>query len=348
MPASKSKIVEEKELPPLATGIPPWHAFAFLTIVLAICIPFLPSLEEIDALSQPDIWTARKFPDLISLQALAILRLSIAGIALGLTFYLAVICEGWDVFPNYKPHSKLRRVFLRLQGFGTLCPFTSWCWIILGLGFLTRGIIALAASHSEPAGDDDESSPPAWASSVLGNKHLLRATLVLWELTGPFAILVSSVVTYVIWPEVEKGGKPHNLAGVRNQLQHNCNTIFSLLEVTLLGGMPVEFSHLSLAATVGLLYILFTWIMAKLYFGNATTVVPQYIYWFMDTTLEQTTTIAIVVLTLALTSFFALFSVVVRTVLGGGGDESSSAPPSLVLNLAFLVVGTYLVCKFKK
>lgn len=349
MPAVKNedkangKQAKEEKLPPLTTGIPPWHSFAYVATALAVTIPSLPSLEEIDTMSHPSVWTTRKFPGLVSPWGLAMVRLGIAGIALSLTLYLVLIDPGWDVYPNYKPPSKLRRVFIRLQGIGTMCPFTSWSWMILGLGFLCRGILALAEVAT--AG---EAPPPEWASSVLNNQNILRVTLILWELTGPFAILVSCVVKYVIWPEVIKGGKPHKLAGFRNQLQHNCNSIFALLEVTLLGGMSVEFTHLSLATFVCVIYISFTWIMARLYFGNK-TVGPQYIYWFLDTTLEQTTTIALVALTVALMVFFVLFSVVVGMVLGSTNTEEdgASSPPSLVLNLAFLVIGTFLVCRFK-
>jgi len=340
---STSKKDDKEELPPLVSGIPPWHAFAFVTTLLAVAIPFLPTLEELDTLSEVSVWTTRKFPDLLSLRSLALCRLTMAGIALSLTVYLA-LGPGWQVYPNYKPKSKLRRVFIPLKGIGTLCPFTSWCWLVLGLGFLCRGMVALAAATVEAAGE--EGPIPEWTTSILTNKILLRLTLVLWEFTGPFAILVSAVIKYVIYPEVVKGGKPHNLDGFRNQLQHNANSIFSLMEVTIMGGIPVEFSHLSMATIFGIGYISFTWIMARLYFGNA-EVGPQYIYWFMDTTLEDTTTKALAALVLALTLFFAIFSVVVGTVLGGsGGGEASS--PSLALNVAFLLVGSKFVCKFTR
>merc|ERR1712232_115970 len=106
---------------------------------------------------------------------------------------------------------------------------------------------------------------PAWAFSVLHNKTLLRATLILWELTGPFAIFVSAVVKYSIWSQILKSGKPHKLASFRNQLQHNCNSIFSLLEVTFLGGIGVLFSHFAIAVLMANIYLNFSWIMGKVY-----------------------------------------------------------------------------------
>ena len=327
----------ETNLPPLASGIPPWPSILFVAMMFPIGMSFLPSLEELDGISQVSVWTNRKFPNLISLQTMAYIRLSIAAIAIGLMIHLAV-GPGWQLFPNYKPNSKLRRVFLRLQGFGTLVPFTSWSWYLLAYGFLCRGVIALAAAQMlQPE------TPPGWAINILNSPWLLRSTLITWELSAPFAMLVSTVTKYVLWPQAIKGGKPHNLAGFRNQLQHNCNAIWILLEATLLGGPPVKFLHISMAFATGAVYMLFTWIMGVVYFGNR-KIGPQYIYWFMDTTLGKATTIAIVALTTALSIYFALFSFVMSTLLGGGGDSE----PNLLLNVAVLVLGTHLVCRFKE
>ena len=336
---------------PIQSGIPPWHSMAFIAALVAIAAPFLPSAEDLDEFSSVETWTHRKFPDLVSLRTLAGIRLGTAFVTLGLTFYLACISPGWDVNPNYKAHSKLRPEHVRLQGIGTLCPFTSWCWMILGVGFLTRGVVALAACLVED-GDDEKGlellgnniiDKAALERYVLQNKLLLRITLVLWEMTGPLATLVSCVVKYGIWPQVLRCGKPHLLANFRNQLQHNCNSIFSLLEVTMLGGVPIAFSHLSMATVLGAVYILFTWFMATAYFGNK-KVGPQYIYWFMDTTLEQTTTMALAALASTLTVFYALFSFLIHAVLGGASSESA---PSLTTNVLFLIVGSYCVCRFK-
>jgi len=333
---------------PIQSGIPPWHSVAFIAALVAIAVPFLPSAEDLDEFSSVETWTHRKFPDLVSLRSLAGIRLGTAFVALGLTFYLACISPGWDVNPNYKAHSKLRPEHVRLQGIGTMCPFTSWCWMILGVGFLTRGVIALAACLVE----EDEGlellgnniNKAVLERYILQNKLLLRITLVLWEMTGPLATLVSCVVKYGIWPQVLRGGKPHLLANFRNQLQHNCNSIFSLLEVTMLGGVPIMFSHLSMATVLGIVYIFFTWFMATAYFGNK-KVGPQYLYWFMDTTLEQTTTMALAALASTLTFFYALYSFLIHAVLGGASSESA---PSLTTNLLFLIVGSYLVCRFKE
>ncbi|KAL3903435.1 MAG: hypothetical protein SGILL_010448 [Bacillariaceae sp.] len=310
--------------PPLtSSGVPPWHATAFVVLLAAVTIRNLPSLKSLDDMASLDTFTNRVFPQLLSLRNLAIIRLSIAGAALSLTFYL-IVGEGWDVYANYKPHSKLRReYFIKLRGLGTLCPFTSWCWCLLGLAFLMNGGIALAVDLG--------------MSSHI-QKWMLRTAIVLSELSFPFALLVSTAVKYAIWPAVLAGGKPHNLAGFRNQMQHNLNSVFALCEVALLGGINLNFYHLPLATMVGIVYIAFTWIMAVVYYGNK-EVGPQYLYWFQDTTLERTTTLAMLALLVALTTFFGIFAGVEMLIEAIGG--------TLMTKLSLVVAMSAFVCKFR-
>jgi hypothetical protein len=316
--------LKTKDLPPLTNGMPPWHSTFFVGALTAITATHLPSLESLDEMATLDQFTHRVFPDLISLRTLALIRLLLATAALSLTVYLIFLSKGWLVYANYKPNSKLRRdYFIPIKGFGTLCPFTSWCWCFLGLAFLFNGSIALAVD--------------------LGKAHviqpwMLRTAMVLSEISFPFALLVSTAVKYAIWPAVLAGGRPHNLAGFRNQMQHNCNSIFALMEVALLGGISVDFRHLSLATMVGILYILFTWVMAVVHYGNK-EVGPQYLYWFQDTTLEKTTTLALMALLIALTTFFGVFAGIETLIETIGG--------TLPTKLFFVVAVSAFVCKFR-
>lgn len=314
---------KSSSLPPLTNGVPPWHSTAFVTLLAAITVPCLPSLQSLDEVATVELFTKRCFPHLISLRTLAIVRLVIAMSALGLTVHL-ILGRGWDVYAHYRPQSKLRRRHIQLRGFGTLCPFTAWCWLLLGLSFTFNGSIAWAAD----TGRVDLIEP--W---------MLRTALILWELSAPFALLVSSVIRYAIWPAVLAGGKPHKLACFRNQMQHNCNTIFSLTEVSLLGGIPVQLSHLSLAMAFGALYIVFTWFMGAWYYPqNRTEDGPQYLYWFMDTTLERTTTISLLALLVALIASFGVFvgvNVLIEAVEG-----------TVIAHSIFVIVLTSLTCRF--
>ena len=179
-------VEDEQEPHELCSGIPPWHSFAFIVGLSAVVVPLLPSLEEIDSMSGKEVWTTRKFPELVSLETLAFVRLGIAGISIGLSAYLALIAKGWDVYANYKPRSKLRRVFVRLQGIGTLTPFippgAGWSW---ESAFSCGGLFPLAGAKAvqaggtvaEAAATTTTTTTPEWAEFVLGNKYLLRETL---------------------------------------------------------------------------------------------------------------------------------------------------------------------------
>jgi hypothetical protein len=281
----------------LASGLPPWHASGFIGALLAISVILLPSPESLDELAKIETFTHRVFPDLVSLRMLAILRLITAISIWSVTVDMIFFSEGMVVHTTYKAQSKLKNSIFRVSGVKTLCPFTSWCWIMLGSSFSLNSYIALMTDM----GMEDQIQP--WT---------LRLALILWELCAPFALLVSAVVRYAIWPTVLASGKPHNLGSFRNQMQHNTNSIYALTEMALLGGLPLHMSHLSYPCLVGISYILFTW--GNCYLYAQVEEGPQYIYWFMDTTLEKTTTIALASLVFTLFLSFAVFGAIEHTV----------------------------------
>jgi hypothetical protein len=285
----------------------------------------LPTVEELDQVATIDLFCRRIFPQYIALWALGVLRLMIGLCAWSLTLYL-ILGPGWDVNPNYKPSSLLRRRIIKLRRFATMYgPFTSWCWLMLGTSFSLNGFIVLAAH----AGRRELVEP--W---------MLRAALILWELSAPFSLLVSAVIRWAIWPVVEAGGKPHNLAGFRNQMQHNANSILTLSEAALLGGLPVIPTHIALSTFVGIVYVLFSWVVGAFVYGDKDNYDgPQYLYWFFDVTLGRTTTIALVALLFALTVSFGIF-VGVETIIQTLGGK-------IWTNLAIVVAICGLVCRFR-
>lgn len=276
---------------PLHSGVPPWHSILIVSALFTLSIATLPSSEAVDAIVTIDTFTTRLLPDLISLRTLATIRSLIALSIWSVTFHMSLISKGWELNPHYIKKSKLKNTPFKLSGLKTLCPFTSLSWILLGSSFSINAIIAFQVA--------------------LGKEHLiqpwvLRCALILWELCAPFAILVSSVVRYGIWPIVLKSGKPHALGNFRNQMQHNANSIYALTEMALLGGLPIKLSHISLPCLVGCTYILFTWANCRCY-GNQPEDGPQYLYWFMDPTLGRTTSIALVTLVGVLCLSFGIF-----------------------------------------
>ena len=97
-------------------------------------------------------------------------------------------------------------------------------------------------------------------------------------------------------------------------------------------------------------YMLFTWITGKYYFGSP-TVGHQYLYFFMDTTLGKVTTYAMLGLLCAMTLLYFLFAVATQLLdtskNGNNTADNGDNDDSLLVNLAFVLIGTRLVCKFR-
>jgi len=305
----------------LATGYPPWHASAFVAALLTLSAVFMPTTKTLDEMATVETFTTLVFPDVLSLRTVGILRCLVAFTIWAIALQM-ISSKGWVMYTNYKPYSRLKNSWLRLEGYKTLRPFTSWSWMILGAAFSLSGYISLKTALQP----DHEFDP--WT---------LRMALIAWELAAPFAILVSAVVTYAIWPIVLAGGKPHELGNFRNQMMHNFNSIIVLTELSLLGGLPVQLSHLALPCFVGNVYILFTW--ANCFSYSKPEDGPQYIYWFMDTTLGKVTTIALVCLLVTLLASFALFI--------GLESISRHIGGSIAAHVLFVPIISFLVIRTK-
>ncbi len=115
------------------------------------------------------------------------------------------------------------------------------------------------------------------------SKNLLRLTLALWELSVPFALLVSSIIRYVIWPRVlEETKDTSNLRTIPALLMHNANVAFAVIDAALLGGIPLRVQDFTLAPIVGCIYVIFSWCMS--YQWTDRSYGPQYLYFFLDPT----------------------------------------------------------------
>jgi len=268
-------------------SFPPWQASFFVGGLLAFSLQSLP--QDIDEIATVETFTQRIFPEFLSLTSLAIIRLGIAATIWMVTIHM-IFYGRYVIETTYRPDSRLVNASLKMHGLGTLYPFTSWCWIMLGLNFSFSGYIALMACTGH------QREIQQW---------ILRAALVFWELSAPFALLVSAIVRYAIWPVVLAAGKKHELGCFRNQMQHNVNSFYVLLETALLGGIPLRVSHLSLPMLVGSIYIIFTWFNCFSFADKSYG--PQYIYWFMDPTLGRQSVVALVVLLTVLVLSFLIF-----------------------------------------
>ena len=168
---------------------------------------------------------------------------------------------------------------------------------------------------------------------------LLRVALLTFETAAPTTLLVACVVRYAIWPRVlQAGGNTTQLKGFQAIVMHNVNVMLALVEVSLLGGIPVRFSHFPVAPMFGIVYILFTWFMIPRWIPGKPS--AQFIYFFFDTTLGiKFMVIALLSLLMILMTFYGLFGAFdqVLTHLQGG---------PIVHTLAVILLSS-VVCRFR-
>lgn len=172
-------------------GLPPWHTVGTVIVLSLGFAAVVPSImASIDEIATIETLTRRHFPDLVSLRTLIVFRLlSCLTIFVwsGRAFYIAYGPTPVRLVTPYLPSSKLRRhIPLSLHGLYSHAPFTMWSWILLGVSFSLNAYLASCYHGSL------QSPPPAvW---------LVRTAILLYEIVAPTTLLVSTVVTYVIWP----------------------------------------------------------------------------------------------------------------------------------------------------
>ena len=307
----------------LTSAPPPWHSIAIYFMLLALWTSLLPTWEALDELATMETFTHRVFPELLSIKALAYIRLSLAAIVWVTTidFYLS---NNVDVMTVYLPGSKLHPTILQLRGIRTQFPFTSVAWNILGLSFTLAGYIALQAADDKDVG--------VWT---------LRCAIICWAIAAPFTMLVAVVVRYALWPKVlEDGGTTENLSSYRALLQHNANVMMALTEQALLGGLPVRWELVSFINLLGCAYTLFLWNVNCSWGIDVTKHGPQFLYFFYDTTLPGFfPSGALLTLIAVLLVFYGLF---VST-----GSILNMLPGGLVTHVLFVLVVSSAVMRFR-
>jgi hypothetical protein len=155
---------------------PPWHSVAILVGFVTCFVYYLPSFESIDEDATAANFSNVLFKSVLDLRTLACIRLVIAS-SIWATSLHTVLGEGWVQDTAYLKGSKLKRVSNRLRGVSTMFPFTSVSWNLLGAAFTCSGMIALKMDRQEPL-----------------HPYLLRAALILWEISGPTTLLVAAVI----------------------------------------------------------------------------------------------------------------------------------------------------------
>lgn len=201
--------------------------------------------------------------------------------------------------------------------------------ICLGYLFFLGGLIPILAIN----GRED---------ILRDNPWILRAALVSFEIAAPSAFLTSFIVTYALWPKAFKDHGPSGTLGFKGWValfQHNLNAFMVLLEVSLMGGVPVMLPHAAFAPIFAGVYQLFLWVIANQW---APKHGPVYPYFFMDTTLGKRTTIFMMVLLAVLGLFFVLFAL-----LDMGIEIIEQSDHGAIPNVLCAIFMSYLLMKFK-
>lgn len=301
----------------LTSAPPPWHTVALLGGLIGVFAATFPSLETIDEDANVATFTHRAMPDLVSVKQLGWIRCVFSLFIFSVSFKATFFYPGMTQVTTYLPNSKLKRnVLIRMTGVRTQLPFTSWSWNFLGVSFALNGIIALRPNNISP-----------W---------MLRIALLLFEMAAPSALLVAFVIRYAIWPRVLQEGETTQLKSPMVLIWHNANVIMVLTEVCLLGGgMPIRAKHVSVAPALGIVYVLFTWFMVPRWSSEG----PQFIYFFLDTTLGSTTSIALLILLVVLIVFYGLFGALYHIL-------SNWNEGCIMRTLATILLSS-LVCRFR-
>lgn len=230
------------------------------------------------------------------------------------------ICS-WLQASHYLPNSRLQSdVKIPMKGFRTQLAFTSWSWNLLGLSFALSSTVAFMVLYDVDV--------PSW---------LLRVALLSFETAAPCALLVSTVVRYAIWPQLKRSGvDTAPIKTTQMLLWHNANVVMVLAETGLLGGLPVKLTHFSVAPCFGVLYILFSWYMIDKW---TPTEGPQFIYFFLDTTLGYMTSVIVMLLVLVFVSFYAMFGLL--------DYMSSHFQGGPVVHALAVLATSSVVCRFR-
>lgn len=156
---------------------------------------------------------------------------------------------------------------------------------------------------------------------------------------SPCTQLVSAIVKYVLWPMALGENNANVLKHPGALLEHNWNVLSCLVEVALLGGLPIRYQDYALAPLFGLTYVLYSYAMVNSWAPPSHG--PQFIYPFFDTTLGWLTTACLLGLLAALTAAFGIFCALDHFI------TETLQPDDIFSHVAAVVVIGAAVCRFR-
>ena len=318
----------------MAIGDPPKEAIAIACTVFLLGIYNLtPILTRLDEIAQtPDVIAQPLFPEIISKFILAYIRLSVALFFASVTLYRSFMVKHSIIIP-YLKSSKLKRVPIALNGIRSQIAFTQWSFNMLTLSFLLNGLITLQVAYQESGSSGIDLLQP------LIQKNWVRLAILLFEISAPCSMLVSSVTKYALWPNSLKNGTKGsvNFRKPVALIQHNCNIFVSLLEVGLLGILPIRIEDAVVAPLYGSVYVFFVWSIRN---HLAETGDTQYVYFFLDTTISIKFCVqALIGLLSVLLLFYGAFTLVDDVLLWLDGN--------IFMHLFLTLAATSFFCRFR-
>lgn len=109
--------------------------------------------------------------------------------------------------------------------------------------------------------------------TTMASPSFLHLIWGLFDICLPVAILIFTIVTFVLYPAARKAGMLHVLNSVPALIMHNFN-VFSMLTELVLNKLPVKMAHLPFVLCYGVAYLLF----ALLFFHKT----GIFFYFFLD------------------------------------------------------------------
>jgi hypothetical protein len=269
---------------------PPWHTLVAVVAIHLWFVSNIPSMESLDQVANKETLMNVKHPNVFSIEQVATIRLILGSVMILDTLYTLGFGR-WEQSTMYFPGSKLKAAQIPFRGIQftgsltaslrTISSTTVWCFMVEGITFIMLGAIP-------------------WYIILTGNEPstwILRLAFFCWEAVAPASMMVSATVKYVLWPMALMSKDPSSTDFLKSTgvlLKHNLNILSSLVEVAILGALPVRYADFSVGALLlGLPYLCFTyymmysWVDLKLH-G------PQFIYPFLDTTMGLISTLCIV------------------------------------------------------
>jgi hypothetical protein len=269
---------------------PPWHTLVAIVAIHLWFFSNFPSTDRLDEVANKQVLMNVKHPSVFSIEHVATIRLILGAVMVLDTLYTLGF-GSWEQSTMYFPGSKLKAAKIPFRGIKftgsltaslrTMSSATVWCFMAEGVTFLMLGAIPW---YSVLTGKE----PSTW---------IMRLAFFFWEAVAPASMMVSATVKYVLWPMALMSKDPGSTDFLKSTsvlLKHNWNVLSSLVEIALLGAMPVRYADFSVGALLlGLPYLCFTYYMMYSWV-DLRRHGPQFIYPFFDTTLGYKSTVCIV------------------------------------------------------